>query len=369
MASYPLALPYLASLMGDVLGEADIRLIDENVEKVDINQTFDLALISANTLQITRAYELADALRTQSRVIIGGPHFAEYDETIFREAERHFDAVVFGKTESFWADLFHDFNSNTLARRYALRRENTPQDVIATPKFELLDLRNYLHRVIETSRGCPRHCEFCSVSGDMIFKDIVQVVEEIKYLRRTEAQQKANCSSIFFADNMMNPPGNGVERSKLLMENLIRYRESNSYNDTFSWTGQVSDEIGRDKELLNLMKRAGAQSLLIGFETLHAGLNKGGPRSPANKKKHFLETIKNIRSFGIDVIGSFIVGIENEPGTVLTDLEHFIDEASLVMVQVLIITPFPGTAIYRKYRDQSRLSYDWNKYDCLRTYP
>jgi radical SAM superfamily enzyme YgiQ (UPF0313 family) len=154
------------------------------------------------------------------------------------------------------------------------------------------------------------------------------------------------------------------------MEGLIKYKDQNFLGDELSWSGEVDYNIGKDFELIELMSRAGALRLVIGFESLDE-------RFPKNivdfkeKKPLFLDTISKIRSVGIDVIGSFIIGSDNEPESVFDDLNNFINEANLFAVQIFILTPFPGTKAYEDFKEQSRLIVDkdgivdWDKYNCF----
>jgi len=377
--SYPLALPLIASLIQKVKKDCNIQIIDENVHEIDFsNIKPDLICITANTLQVERSFQIANSFREKNpevKVLLGGAHFRGSTKTdeIIKEALNYADSIVIGESDNLWKEILNDFEQKRLKDTYQC--DNVLQlDKLVLPRFDLLPLESYLFRNLEASRGCNRRCSFCNVKTHLRFKEANNVIEEIKYLRKIEHVKRIEHRSIFFTDNIFNPENpDEINKVKELMEKLIQYKEKKYLGDEISWSGQVSSKIGMEEfdDLLNLMVRAGAKRLLIGFESFYFEkdpLNKE-KYPPKEKKERFLNSVKKVRDKGIDVIASFMVGFDNEPDSILKEIYYFINESGLVLVQVTVLTPFPGTKDFKRLREEGRLlkkdgHYEWNKYDC-----
>lgn len=376
-SSYSLSLPLIASLIHREDKDIDVKIIDETVSKINFTAAFDLVCITTNTLQAKRSFQLAEKFGKKSRVILGGPHFGNYNKEVIKEALSYADSVVIGESDHLWGKILKDFKENTLQQVYRGRTHLPDLNELILPRFDLLSLEAYLFRVLETSRGCTRRCHFCHVSSDLRFKPVDNIIEEIKYLREVEYNKRIEHRSIFFADNLLNPCANEeyVNRTKELMEKLIKYKEEKYLGDELSWDGQVDSYIGKNEKLLDLMAKSGAQRLLIGFESFY-DVGKDPHRykvklDAARRRKGFLNTIKKVRSRGIEVIGSFIIGFDTEPDTIFDEIYEFVNESNLLLVQIFILTPYPATKLFARLRRNGKLfkdnsgKYDWDKYDCF----
>ncbi len=374
--SYPLSLPVIANYIGKIRKDADIRIIDENVSQVTpAGIDADLVGISSNTLQAERAFQLAKEIKEHNKnikVLIGGAHFGNTrNEEIIAEALTYADSIVIGESDNLWGGILEDFSNNRLRESYFCGQNFPRLDKLVLPRFDLLSLGSYLFRNLETSRGCNKRCSFCNVTTKLRFKNPDNVVAEIKHLREIEHKHEIEHRSIFFTDNLLNPIRH-MDKSLQLMEALVRYKEEKFLGDELTWFGQVNSEIGMDdcNELLDLMVRSGAKRFLIGFESFH--YNKGTKNSrgltPDEKRKLFLETIKKLRGKGVDVIGSFVTGFDDEPESVFSEINDFVSESGLVLAQVTILTPFPGTRDFGTFKEQGRLikengSYGWSRFN------
>ncbi len=349
---------------------------------IDFNTSGSLIGIACTTLQATRAFEIAKAFRKKNnnnKVILGGPHFNRCVSVVVEEALTYADSVVVGESENLWKTIITDFESGKLQRLY--RTDDKANATLSTdlvlPAFDLLPLNKYLYSTLETSRGCVRKCIFCSVSRPLIFKPVKNVIEELRHLRRIEEHQGVAHRPVFFADSLLNPGFKMSQRRRSyeLMESLARYRGEKYLGDRFRWSGQVDYTIGRDKKLMDLMAKAGAERLVIGFESPHF-FGKEYPDqaelTPKQRKQLFKETIGGLRERGIEVIGSFLIGLRGEPKDICQQIYDFIDETNLVLVQVFVATPFPGTALFEGHFSGRELftdddnTYPWNDYDCTR---
>ncbi len=370
---YPLALPLIAALIKRAQPDISLDVVDEDVTPIPREKKWDLVCISTNTLQVKRAFELCRDFSNTAKVILGGSHFSLYTKITLAEAQGYANSVVFGKTDNMWTGILDDFLNGKLQTAY-MSDPNDADDFRnhVIPAFEYLKMDSYLHRLIETSRGCIRRCDFCCVSDKLRFKPIGNVIEEIKILRNIERQHNLQFASIFFADNLLNPTGIHSERSSQLMEALIKYKESHYLGDNLKWSGQADFLIKDDEPLIRLMSKAGARRLLIGFESFHNHFDKGlGLTNPRERKRFFAELIAMLRKHGIEVIASFIIGHDNDPETVFIELSEFIEDTNLTSVQVLVLTPFPGTKVFNELYSQGRLissdngHIDWTKFNSL----
>ena len=374
--TYSMALPTVAALIQRARPQARIRIVDESVEELDVSSVgADLVCISAHTLQVDRAFQIADGLKRahpERKILLGGAHIGSArDDEIIAEALEHVDSVVIGEADNVLETVLDDLERGRLQPSYFGNENISRLEELLLPRFDLLRLDSYLFRNMEASRGCNRRCSFCNVTTKLRFKNPEHVVEEIKYLRRTERQQATEHRSIFFTDSLLNPLGH-EDAIKGLMEVLIRYREQRYLGDDLAWFGQVNTQIVMQEfdELLDMMSRAGAKRLLIGFEGFYFDKHgkHGDKLTIEDKKQEFLRVIRKVRSKGIDVFGSFVVGFDDEPQGALAELEEFINDSGLVLAQVALRTPFPGTRDFRRFRREGRLlhrrkqGYDWQQY-------
>jgi radical SAM superfamily enzyme YgiQ (UPF0313 family) len=203
---------------------------------------------------------------------------------------------------------------------------------------------------IETSRGCPFKCEFCSVSRffgrRMRFRPIAETVEELK-------KHSGMRKFIFFVDDNFaaNP-----ERTKRLLQAILEA------DIRISWAAQMRSDASRDKELLELMKRSGCEAVCIGIETIN-------PQTLCQMKKQqdvseVMVAIKDFHRFGIRVHGMFILGFDEDGKSVGSDTVRFASRVRLNTSQFLILTPLPGSQIFDSLiRDQRIITKDWSLYD------
>ncbi len=345
--SYLLALPTLVSLTPR---EHEVRVFDENIEEIDYDWGADLAGISARTAFANRAYEIAREYgRRGVKTVLGGIHPSMCAE----EALQHCDCVVVGEAEKVWRGLLDDMQNGRLKRLY---KAGEPADLKAfpAPDRSALSRDRYFSDVVQTTKGCPFDCEFCSVhafDGTRIRnKTVGQVVEEIVELCGASLGYKKK--AIFFADD------NIIANKKFARELFLALKPYN-----IKWGCQASINIAEDTGMLRLMKDSGCGSMLIGFESVsEKNLSRMGKR--VNLRHDYVGAIKKIQSHGIRVDGSFIVGYDFDSRSTFDELIRFIDETNMLMPLVNILTPFPGTRLYRRFEQEGRILHrDWSRYD------
>lgn len=336
-----LALTTLAALTGD---DWDISIIDENVDSIDFSDLPDLAAISIMTPLARRGYAIADAYRERGvPVVVGGIH-----PTMMRdEAHRHADSVVSGEAEGTWPVLLSDFTRGRLQPFYD-SQDFTSLARLSIPRRDLLNRKGYFFiNTVQTTRGCPFDCDFCSVTSfygrTYRVRPVEDVINEIGHMEK---------KFLFFVDdNIVGHPS----YAKDLFRALIPLKTK--------WFSQASLNIARDRELLKLARKSGCMGLFIGFESLSQESLKAMGKS-MNRSEQFSDAVKLIHDHGIGIQGSFIFGTDYDDRSVFSDVLRFIEKIHLEAALFSVLTPFPGTRIYETLLKENRIfDTDWEKYD------
>lgn len=324
----------------------EIKIIDESLSEIDFNQEVDLVAITAITPLAPRAYEIADEFRRKGRkVIIGGIHATWLPE----EAKSHADSVAIGEADELWSEILEDAEAGRLKPFYQ-QKAKTDLSRLPIARRDLLPRKGYLfHNLIQTTRGCPYDCEFCSVTAlhgkTYRMRPIPEVEKEIQSLERSKAY-------IFFVDD--NIVGN-LSYAKELLTMLSHYR--------LRWVSQSPIHIADNDEILSLMAKAGCHGLFIGFESLREE-NLGMMGKRINRVPRYEKGIQRLHDAGIGVYGSFVFGYDYDDASVFDEFLEFADRNRIDGAFLPILTPFPGTRIYQRLKQEGRLlTEDWSKYD------
>ncbi len=333
-------------LAGLTPAQHEVAIIDESLSEIDFHQEVDLVAITAITPLAPRGYEIADEFRRRGkRVVIGGIHATWLPE----EAKTHADSVAIGEADETWQEILEDAEAGQLKPFYR-QREKTDLSRLPFPRRDLLPPKGYLfHNLIQTTRGCPFDCEFCSVTAlhgkTYRMRPISEVEKEIQSLERSKAY-------IFFVDD--NIVGN-LSYAKELLTMLSHYR--------LRWISQGPIQIAENEELLSLMARAGCHGLFIGFESLREeNLDLMGKR--INRVQRYEREIRRLHDAGIGVYGSFVFGYDYDDASVFDEFIEFANRNRIDGAFLPVLTPFPGTRIYQRLKKEGRiLTEDWSKYD------
>ncbi len=336
-----LALTNLAALAGE---DWKISILDENVEPIDFSAFPDLVAISIMTPLAKRGYEIADSFRKKGvPVVLGGIH----PTMMSTEAKTHANAVVLGEAEEIWPQLLDDFKRGNLKSFYK-HEKVCNLNGLPIPKRDLLNRKAYFFvNTIQTTRGCPFNCDFCSVTTFFGQSYRTRPVEDVIH----EIDQMES-GFLFFVDD--NIAGSSTYAKKL-------FRALIPLN--IKWFSQASLSIVKDRELLDLARQSGCKGLFIGFESLSQESIKAMGKS-INHVDKYKEAIKRVHDYGIGIQGSFIFGTDYDDASVFSDVLRFIERTHLEAVIFSILTPFPGTRLYQKMLQENRLLHtDWEKYD------
>ncbi len=334
----------LAALAAVTPPEHEVTIDDGCLGPVTAQCSADLVGITAMTSQAPAAYALADEYRARGiPVVMGGIHASMCPD----EAGGHADAVVLGEAERLWPDLLQDFAAGKMKSGY---RDPVAVDLaeIPIPRRDLLNPRGYVaFNSVETTRGCPFRCNFCSVtrmSGIKYrFRPIAKVIEEVRSL---------NGRTVYFVDdNIIGVP----QRAKELFKALAPLNRR--------WASQVTINFAHDEELMRLARESGCEGVFIGFETLSRKSVRDAGKG-VNKPDAYLRDIRRIHKAGIRVVGSFILGFENDDLSVFRDTLDFLDQAEMDFAQFSLLTPLPGTALFEQFEREQRIVHrDWSKFD------
>jgi radical SAM superfamily enzyme YgiQ (UPF0313 family) len=305
----------------------ELELIDESIEDIDFSRDYDLVAITAVTQQAARAYEIARGFREKDiKVVLGGIHATILPD----EAKLYADSVVVGEAEKLWPKLVDDFRHNILNPFYASQQEVDLKES-PVPRYELLEGKPCKIVWVQATRGCPHDCSFCCASrvygSKYRHKSIDQVIEEINKIHRI----KKHALIGFADDNLLCDK----DYSRQLLEKVVDLK--------IKWIGQSDISIAYDSSLLKLIKKSGCVVLLIGFESIIED-NLRGLDSSNWKLKHlkkYVESIRAIQGNGIGVIGTFIVGFDNDDNSIFNKLADFIINNHLAGAQIAALTPTP----------------------------
>jgi len=339
--SPPLNLCMIAAYTPD---DIEVSITDECVNSLDFDKTVDLVGITCLTATSARAYEIADAFRERGvKVVMGGIHVSSLPD----EALQHCDSLVIGEAEGIWDQVVQDFRCGRLTRRY---RNGNFVDLrgLPLPRRDLLNPGDYVTiNTVQTTRGCPFNCSFCSVKlfngGTYRFRPIEDVVEEIKSLPS---------KNVFFVDDTILTQ---KERTKELIKTLIPLK--------IRWGSQSTILIAQDDELLEMAAESGCLGFAIGFESFWPNtLDEMG--KSFNKPEHFHKLIKKIKSYGMIVWGSFVLGFDRDDEESIQFTIEMARNSKLDFACFNFLTPLPGTEVYHQLVREERLTdSNWGDYN------
>ena len=364
----------------------EVVLIDGNAQPMDEagiaryvrENKIDLVGIGAMTRMIAKAYRMADAVRAAGvRVVMGGPHVTEMaDEALGRDGgPRHADAVALGEADDTWPRILEDAARGELKEVYApldfagkelkpsLKQYPViPWDTIDLQQFNLVPhaAKRWLQKIgegwgtfrivpVESGRGCPYGCEFCTVTGffgDSIrFRSNESVVNELLLLKARARKERGQMAVFFIDDNFAI----NLKRTKSLLRDII------AAGAQVNWVAQISANLLRDQELVDLISASGGKWIFIGMESIDPAnlkdVNKG-----FNKPEEYAAVLQRLAQRNVYAITSFIFGMDNDT----------VGAAERTLTQVRtwppglpifgLLTPLPGTPLLKRLEAAGRLT-------------
>jgi radical SAM superfamily enzyme YgiQ (UPF0313 family) len=338
----PLSLMVLAGLTPP---EWEISIVDENVGAPDYTDMPrpDLVGITAFTSQANRAYEVATHFqRLGVPVVMGGIHAT----MCLNEVMERVNSVVTGEAEGIWPQVLEDAQHDSLKRRYdgGLAEIND----VPLARHDLL-ATGYAFGAIQTTRGCPLNCKFCSVTAfngaRYRHRPIPDVIQEFKLIREKHV--------LVVDDNLIGTRPNHIARTKDL------FRAMAQVNLRKQWIAQATINFADDEELLVLASKAGCRGVFIGFEsTTPAGLLELGKKFNLLNGRDFRASVRRIQQHNILVVGSFIIGLDIDKPGIGKRIAKVASHYGVDNLNALFLTPLPGTRLWDRMKSEGRIAMD-----------
>jgi len=331
----------------------EIELIDELFEPFTYRDA-DIVAFTSFTANVNRAYELAALYRKNNiTTVMGGIHATMQPE----EAMRYMDIIVTGEAEYAWPQLIKDFENGTTKNIY--KGEHVDLKDVPIARHDLWH-KDHIFGSIQTSRGCPMSCDFCSVHKFNGNKHRLRPVENV-----LDEMEKMPEKQIFILDdNFYGHSQKSREHAYAILEGMI------SRGIKKQWFTQTSLNVGDDKKFLKLAAKSGCRTLLVGIEA-----EELDQLNSINKKlnikigtDHFKQQIKSIQKAGIAVLGTFIFGLDIDTPEHFNKRADFINKIGVDSIQTSLLTPLPGTTLFERAMEENKIiknNYpeDWKHYN------
>lgn len=334
----PLQLGIIAGLTPS---DIDVVMYDDRMEMIPYDEPTDLVAITVETFTAKRAYEIAKEYRSRGvKVLMGGIHVTLIPE----EVEKYCDSIIIGDAEPVWHIMVKDLKNNNLQKRYQGEQPDIPQKNVITRR-DIFEGKGYLPiTLMQFSRGCKYHCNFCASSAYFksrhFCRNVEDVVLEIKSQKR---------KLIFFVDDNIV---SDFDKAKELFRALIPLK--------IRWVSQGSMDMLYDDELMDLMVKSGCLGLVIGFESICEAnlkdMNKGSNRK--QKFTKYQNEIQLLRKWGLQTWAAFTVGHDSDTIESIQETCKFAIDNKFCFAAFNILMPYPATPLYTKLKNENRLLYN-----------
>jgi len=337
----------LTSIAGATPSDWRVRYWDENLLQgpPPIHPLPEVVGITVHLTFAKRAYELADWYRARgSKVVLGGMHMQSCPE----EGRFHADAIAVGDGVQLWPEILHDVERGELKSRYEVAYER-PYDLDPPPRRELLPRASFLTTTsLIATRGCHNRCGFCYLATDGLRMPYrVRDPQDIRRQFEEDGQPYA-----VFTDNNLGSKRDYLRGLCRALRPLAKI-----------WSAAVTLDVTDEPALVREMALAGCTGVFIGFESL-MDQNLADARKRTPRTEDYARRIKIFRDHGIQVNGSFVVGFDGDRKDTFTTLVQWIEASRMECATFHILTPYPGTPLFRQMEAEGRLLHrDWEKYD------
>ena len=328
----PLAMAVLAGLTPP---DIEVRFFDDRLESIPFDEPTDLVAISVETVTALRAYRIARQFRARGvPVVLGGYHVT----LIPAEAGREADAIVVGDAEPVWQRLLDDARHHRLEAVY---QAAAPRPLAGVrPRRELFRGKDYQRvALVEATRGCPRSCDFCSITA------FHQASQNRRPPAEVAAEMEACGQRWFFLvdDNFAAQP----EWARELCRELTPLRRR--------WIGQIGLHAARDERLLERMVASGCRGVLVGVESLEPANLQAMGKSWNLAAENYAQSLGHLRQHGLAIYGTFLFGYDHDDAETIRRSVDFAREQKLFLAAFNQVVPFPGTPLFRRLEQEGRL--------------
>jgi radical SAM superfamily enzyme YgiQ (UPF0313 family) len=344
----PLGLATLAALTPK---DWEVEIVDENIETVPLDPIADIIGIGGMGVQVPRQKELIAYYRGRGHYVVVGGAAASLQPDRYHGVA---DTVIAGEAEYIWPRFCRDFEAG---RPETLYQETGTVDLADSPvpRYDLFNLSKYANATIQYSRGCPHQCEFCDIIVMFGRKPRAKSAQQIE--RELDSLRQLGTHSVFFVDDNM---AGHKRRAKALLRFLVGYQHDHSHE--FSFGTEVSLDLAQDDELLDLFRAANFGWVFIGIESPDPESLKETQKTQ-NLHEDPLISVRRIYSRGIDVLGGFIVGFDNDSPATFEMQRHFITEAGIQSAMVGLLAALPRTPLHARMVREGRLRPDEDGFD------
>lgn len=328
-----------AVLAGLTPSDVDLRFYDDRMEVIPFDEPTDLVALSVETYTAKRAYQIASEYRRRGvPVMMGGFHPTLVPEEVSEYAE----SVIIGEAEGLWQQALADYRAGRLQRIYR-QAQRPPLHGLKLDRSIFAGKRYLPIGLVEAGRGCHFRCEFCAIQSYFGSTQTRRPTDEIL----DELRQMRDKKLIFFVDDNIT---SNMAQAKEFFRALIPLK--------LRWVSQASINAAHDEEFLQLIKASGCQGLLIGFETLNPDNLKRMRKGFNTMKGGYDAALANLRRYGIRLYATFILGYDDDNGDTFRETLDFALRHQFYIVAFNHLTPFPGTPLYERLKQEGRLLYD-----------
>lgn len=356
---FPLPLIYVAAALGE---EWNYTLIDEGVEPVSDKEieNADFYLISVNILQRFAADALIKRLLPQNKpIIIGGPLISTidhlFDHPLISKVYGEIEANCHGYSSTVAELLSDDMKNGTLKKEYHSQGHPDLKQ-FSPPRYDLVKKSGYFALSMQTSRGCPHHCDFCQqfvLYGRHRRKTTDQVLKELDLL----LELGQNVTVIITDDNLMGEINNPDEK-RIFIDLLLAIKEWQvQHNFPFDFLTQCSLDLTDHEDVIKLMSSIGLNIMFIGIESVDDDALASVHKSQ-NRNMNIIDRIRLLQNYGIGIYGGVIIGFDNESPETIQKQIDFVKNSNIPVVSPTMIMGLKGTVHFKSLKKEQRICED-----------
>lgn len=333
----------LATVAGLTPPDVEVEICDENIEEIDFDKDCNIVGLTAYLVQGPRAFQIAQEFRKRGKtVVMGGPITSLDAEACIENV----DVTFIGEAEYTWKQFIEDFRNGACKTQY-VQTEKVDMRDSAIPRFDLLKLAQYSNAGIQTTRGCPFNCEFCDII--VLFGRHVRCKPVEHVIAELHEAVKQPIDAIFITDD--NFIGN-KKYAKNLLRAMIEFNKT--LNKTIQYMTQVSINLAKDEELLQLFYEAGFTKIFIGIESPRKESLKETNKNQ-NVRTDLVADVKKIQSYNIGVLAGMIVGFDHDDVNIFQEQFDFIMQTNIAWAMTGILQAVPKTPLYERLKNENRL--------------